>query len=71
MMRLNLLMLAALLGLSACVKTQTDGMCAALRPYEARARAALLTNATQTPAAVGEAVTDLLIGYRAGCGRAG
>lgn len=61
-------MLVAALGLSACVET-TDGLCSALRPYEARARAALLDNVETTPDEVGGAVTDLLIGYRAGCPR--
>ena len=68
-MLLKVLMPVALLGLTGCLTTPTsgDGLCDALRPYEARARAAMLEHAAEVPDEVGEAVTDLLIGYRAGC----
>ena len=61
-------MLAAALGLSGCVNTTDAALCDTLRPYEQRARAALLDNAALVPDAVGEPVTDLLIGLRTGCG---
>lgn len=55
--------------LSGCVpSTTTSGLCDGLRGYERAARAALLDNAASVPEPVGEAVTDLIIGLRGGCG---
>ena len=60
-------MLAALLGLTACVTTSTDGACEGARPYAWQTETALLQNEADVPSDVGEAATDLLIWLRSYC----
>lgn len=60
-------MLVAALGLTGCAAIQSDAaLCQAL-PVEALATALLAH--PETPDPVGEAGTDVVIGWRAGCGR--
>lgn len=61
-------MLAAI-GVSACAgpSTTDPGLCLGQRADVARLRAALEAHA-DTPDAVGEAATDVVIGFEAGCG---
>lgn len=62
------LLLLAVLGVTACVKPASDaGMCLGQREDIARLRAALEAN-PDTPDAVGEAATNVVIGHEAGCG---
>ena len=66
-MRLRLLALAALLGATGCVSTTTsEGLCLGLGPPGAALERALLAH-PETPDAVGEAGTDVVIGFDAGC----
>lgn len=69
-MRLRSLTLAALLGLAALSACQTtiSGVCGGVESEARAARAALLSHAGQVPDAVGEPVTDVLVGLWAGCG---
>lgn len=61
-------MLAAVLGLTACAPAANDaGICAGLSATTAELRAALEAH-PETPDAVGEAGTDVVIGLEAGCG---
>ena len=65
----NLLLVAAFTGLSACVTAPTtSGLCDGLRSYERAARTALLEHEATVHDDVGEAVTDLIIALRGGCG---
>lgn len=68
MRKIVLAMLAAI-GVSACAgPSATDpGLCLGQRADVARLRAALEAHA-DTPDAVGEAATDVVIGFEAGCG---
>lgn len=69
-MRRAMLLLAALIGVSACgwaTKPASDaGMCIGLRPAVAQLRAGLAAN-PETPDAVGEPAADLVIGFEAVC----
>jgi hypothetical protein len=53
-------------GIAGCVTPNETGLCLGLRPDVARLRTALLAN-PQTPDAVGQAGTDVVIGFRGGC----
>lgn len=65
MKRLSLLTLAALLGTSACVNTTT--ICGTkIEEAASDLNAALLAH-PETPAAVGEPATDIVIGVSAAC----
>jgi hypothetical protein len=65
---MRLLLLMAALGLTACAKPAPidSGVCAGLKRPVADLRSALMAN-PQTPQAVGEAGTDTVLGYEAGC----
>lgn len=63
-MQRKLLMLVVLLGTTGCVTT--DGACKASEGDRERLREALLAH-PETPADVGEAGTDLLIGMKGSC----
>lgn len=55
--------------MTACVTTPSEpGLCIGLRNDVAALRTALLDN-PETPDAVGEAGTEVVIGFQAGCGR--
>ena len=61
------LALVALIGLTGCVKPATDaGLCLAQRGDMARLAAGLRAH-PETPDAVGEPATDLVVGYRGAC----
>lgn len=59
-------MLVGLLGTTGCVTATSEGVCLGLLPDVAALEKALLAN-PQTPDAVGEAGTDVVIGFGAGC----
>ena len=66
---MRLFVLMAVLGLSACATpVSTSGLCAGLTPPVAALRAALTAYADQTPDPVGEAGTDVVLGFEGGCG---
>jgi hypothetical protein len=68
-MRSRILALVALAGLTGCVKPISDtGVCLGLARDVAALRAALVRH-PETPDAVGEAGTDVVIGFGAGCRR--
>ncbi|MFE3836075.1 hypothetical protein [Pseudogemmobacter sonorensis] len=61
------LLLAALLGMTGCVRPANDaGLCIAAAPDVAALRRALLDH-PETPDPVGEAGADLVIGFEAVC----
>lgn len=63
-----LLPLAALAGMTGCVSPANDaGLCLGLRSDVAALRRALLDH-PETPAPVGEAGADVVIGFEGGCG---
>ena len=56
------------LGLTGCSATvSTSGLCAGLSRPVGELRGALVSNAAETPEAVGEAGTDVVLGLEAGC----
>jgi hypothetical protein len=61
-----LLAVLAMTGIAGCVTPNEAGLCLGLRPDVARLRTALLAN-PQTPDTVGQAGTDVVIGFRGGC----
>lgn len=65
---LKILAVTAALGMTGCVGTGTSdsGLCAGLRGSVNALEAGLLAH-PETPDAVGEAGTDVVIGYNAGC----
>lgn len=64
---MRLLIILSVIGLTGCAeRATTSGLCIGLRPSVADLRSALLDN-PQTPEAVGEAGTDVVIGFNAGC----
>lgn len=66
-MRKTVLLLVAAIGMTGCVGTASDaGLCLGLRSDVAALRQALLAH-PETPAPVGEAGTDVVIGFQAGC----
>ena len=66
-MRWWILGLTAAIGVTGCApRVETDALCAPLRPYVANLRTALEAH-PETPHAVGEAGTDVVIGYEGGC----
>lgn len=69
-MRLSNLIPAALLGMTGCATTPVgnDGLAAGMRAPVAALERALLDH-PETPDAVGEAGTDVVVAYRAGIGR--
>lgn len=67
-MRKRLLLLAVLAGTTGCTQPASDaGLCLGLRADVAALRRALEA-APQTPAPVGEAGADVVIGFEGGCG---
>ncbi len=67
-MRKIALAMVAVLGLTACVKPSTNaGLCLAQRDDMAALRVGLRAH-PETPDAVGEPATDLVIGYAGACG---
>lgn len=68
-MQRNALLLVAALGMTGCAATTNDaGVCLGLRGDVSALRTALLAH-PETPEAVGQAGTDVVIGFRAGCGK--
>lgn len=67
-MRFQMLVVVATLGMTGCVETRTSGsgLCAGLTAPVDALEAALLAH-PETPDAVGEAGTDAVIGFNAGC----
>lgn len=64
---MRFLVLTAALGLTGCVATVSPtGICAGLQRPVADLRGALEAN-PDTPQAVGEAGTDVVLGFEAGC----
>lgn len=62
------LALMAVLGLTACAEpVGHSGLCSGLRRPAADHRAALTRHAKDTPEAVGETGTDLVLAVEAGC----
>lgn len=60
--------LLAVAGLTACNQpVSNSGLCAGLSRPVTALRGALIANAAQTPEAVGEAGTDVVLGFNAGC----
>lgn len=56
------------LGLTGCGETVSGiGVCGGLERPVAGLRSALEGNAAETPEAVGEAATDVVLGFEAGC----
>lgn len=66
------IVLTTALGLTACVApVSTTGLSARLGRSVAALRGALTAYAPQTPGSVGEAGTDAVLGFEAGCSKAG
>ena len=65
---MRLLLLMAVLGLTACTEPvpSKSGICAGLQRPVGDLRKSLEAN-PQTPQAVGEAGTDVVLGFEAGC----
>ena len=66
---MRLLIVLACIGLAGCSATATDeAMCGALKAPVASLRAGLEANLQNTPDAVGEPATDVVVITEAGCG---